>query len=167
MKKLTKREKEVLCELLKNGRAGDQQIARNLKTSRPTIFKIRNRLERNKIIKKYTTMVDFEKIGLNIQAVILYRWKDYSKTEELQKAILFMKALPEIILLIKGEGIGSKTDLIISAHENLKDYETFIRKLKYNWKDNVENVEVFLSSIGGISKGYDLESVARNIIINL
>ena len=56
--------------------------------------------------------------------------------------------------------MGSKTDLIISIHEDIKDYERFIRKLKYKWKDNVENVEVFLSSVDGMSKAYDLASPA-------
>jgi len=92
--------------------------------------------------------------------VILYKWRDYSKTKELENTIKFIKTLPEVILFIKGEGMGSKTDLIIAIHEDLKDYERFIRKLKYEWKDNVENVEVFLSSIDGISKGYDLASPA-------
>ena len=68
--------------------------------------------------------------------------------------------MPEVILFVKGEGIGGKTDLIITVHEDLKDYEKFIRKLKYQWKDNVENVEVFLSSVDGIFKNYNLSSLA-------
>lgn len=158
MLQLTTREKQVLTELLKNCKISDQEIARRLKTSRPTIFKIRERLERQGIIKAYVPLIDFEKLGLHLQAVILYRWKDYSKTTDLERTIKFIKSLPEVILFIKGEGMGSKTDLIISIHEDLKDYERFIRRLKYEWRDNVENVEVFLSSIDGISKGYDLSS---------
>jgi DNA-binding Lrp family transcriptional regulator len=161
---LTKREKQVLIELLKNCKITDQEIARKLKTSRPTIYKIRKRLEDEKIIKNYFPVLDFQKIGLSLQAIILYRWKDYSKTNELEKTIKFINSLPEVVLFIKGEGIGSKTDLIISLHKDLKEYETFIRKLKYEWKDNVEDVEVFLSSIDAISKGYDLSSVAISIL---
>jgi len=146
MVNLTLREKQVLNELLKNCKTSDQEIARRLKTSRPTIFKIRERLEKQGIIKGYTPIIDFEKLNLHLQSVILYRWRDYSKIKELENNIKFIKSLPEVILFIKGEGIGSKTDLIISVHEDLKDYEGFIRKLKYEWKDNVENVEVFLSS---------------------
>ncbi|MEM7815999.1 MAG: Lrp/AsnC family transcriptional regulator [Candidatus Aenigmatarchaeota archaeon] len=156
--KLTKKEKDVLVELIKNGRITDQEIARRLKTSRPTVFKIRKRLEDKGIIRNYSALVDFEKIGIGIQAVILYMWRDYSKSQELERVIKFIKSLPEVVLFIKGEGLGSKTDLIISVHRDLKEYETFIRKLKYEWKDNVENVEVFISSIDGISKGYDLAS---------
>lgn len=161
---LTKREKQVLVELLKNCKITDQEIARKLKTSRPTIYKIRKRLEDEKIIKNYFPILDFQKIGLSLQAIILYRWKDYSKTNELEKTIKFINSLPEVVLFIKGEGIGSKTDLIISLHKDLKEYETFIRKLKYEWKDNVEDVEVFLSSIDAISKGYDLSSIAISIL---
>lgn len=160
MIKLTSREKQVLTELLKNCKTSDQEIARRLKTSRPTIFKIRQRLEKEGIISGYSPIINFEKLNLNLHAAILYRWRDYSKTAELEKNIQFIKSLPEVILFIKGEGMGSKTDLIISMHEDIKDYERFIRKLKYEWKDNIENVEVFLSSIEGISKGYDFASVA-------
>jgi len=160
MIKLTLREKQVLEELVKNCKISDQEIARKLKTSRPTILKIRKRLEKKGIIKGYTSLIDFEKIGLNLQAVILYRWKDYSKSEELESIIKFIRNLPEVILFVKGEGVGSKTDLIISAHEDLKDYEKFIRKLKYQLKDNVENVDVFLSSVDGIFKNYELSSPA-------
>ena len=158
MVNLTPREKQVLTELLRNCKISDQEIARRLKTSRPTIFKIRQRLEKNGVIKGYFPFINFEKMNLNLQAVILYRWRDYSKTEELEKIVKFIKTMPEVILFIKGEGMGSKTDLVISIHEDLKDYERFIRKLKYEWKDNVEGVEVFLSSINGMSKEYDLAS---------
>jgi len=160
MIRLTIREKQVLTELLKNCKTSDQEIARRLKTSRPTIFKIRERLEKEGIIKRYIPIIDFEKLNLYLQSVILYKWRDYSKTKELENIVKFIKTLPEVILFIKGEGMGSKTDLIISVHEDLKDYERFIRRLKYEWKDNVENVEVFLSSVDGISKGYDLASPA-------
>jgi DNA-binding Lrp family transcriptional regulator len=160
MIKLTPREKQVLTELLKDCKVSDQEIARRLKTSRPTVFKIRERLEKEGIIKSYVPLVNFEKLNLNLQAVILYRWRDYSKTSELEKIVKLIKSMPEVILFIKGEGMGSKTDLIISIHEDIKDYERFIRKLKYEWKDHAESIEVFLSSIDGISKGYDFSSPA-------
>jgi DNA-binding Lrp family transcriptional regulator len=164
MVKLTQREKQVLIELLKDCKTSDQEIARRLRTSRPTIFKIRQRLEKQGIIKGYTPVVDFEKLNLEIHATILFKWRDYSRTEELARVVNFIKGLAEVVLFVKGEGIGSKTDLIISLHKNLKDYETFIRRLKYEWKDNVENVETFLSSIEGISKGYDLSGPIINSI---
>jgi DNA-binding Lrp family transcriptional regulator len=164
MEKLTTREKQVLKELVKNSKVSDQEIARKLKTSRPTIYKIRQRLEEREVIKQYSVKTDFKKMDFNVHAVIMYRWKDYSKSEELKQILDFIVSLPEVILFIKGEGMGSKTDLIISIHKDLIEYETFIRRLKYQWKDNVENVEVFLSSIEGMFKNYDLSGPVLNRI---
>jgi Lrp/AsnC family leucine-responsive transcriptional regulator len=156
MKQLTKREKQVLVELLKNARVSDQTISKKLGTSRPTIAKIRKRLEQRGYIKGYATYTDFTKVGLTVNAVILFRWIDYTKQTELKKNTEFVKGLPEVIMFIKGEGMGSKTDLIISVHEDLKSFEIFIRKLKEKWGPDVTDVEVFLSSIEGIHKRYDI-----------
>lgn len=164
MEKLTKRERQVLIELMRNCRTSDQEIARKLKTSRPTVLKVRKRLEEKGVVKGYIPKVNFEKLDISVHSVVLYKWRDYSRVVELEKVIKFIKSLPEVILFIKGEGIGGKTDLIISVHKDLKEYETFIRKLKYEWKDHVESVEVFLSSVDGIFKGYDLASPISAIL---
>jgi ethanolamine utilization cobalamin adenosyltransferase len=101
-------------------------------------------------------------LGLTVNAVILYRWVDYSKKKELTKSIEFVRKQPEVVMFIKGEGMGSKTNVIISVHENLKAYENFIIKLKENWGRNVEDVEVFISSIAGIYKRYDMSEPVIN-----
>ncbi|MEM4182161.1 MAG: Lrp/AsnC family transcriptional regulator [Candidatus Pacearchaeota archaeon] len=155
---LTRREKDVLLEIIKGCKKSDQEIARKLNTSRQTVFKIRKKLEIEGFIRKYLSIIDFSKLGFNVHAVIMYRWKDYSKKKELEEVTNFIKNQPEVILFIKGEGIGNKTDLIISVHEDLKDYESFIRKLKISWKDNVEDLEIFLSSTESIAKDYDFSS---------
>ena len=160
MEKLTKRESQVLTELLKNAKTTDQEIARRIGISRPGVAKIRERLETRGIIKGYRALPNYEKLDLKIHAIILYRWKDYSKKQELEEVIEYIKKQPQIILFVKGEGMGSKTDAIISLHEQLEDYEKFIRSLKNVWKDNVEDIEVFLSSASGINKEYSLNSPA-------
>ncbi|GEM_PF-3465174 len=158
MKDLTRRETEVLLEIIKNCKKSDQEIARKVNTSRQTILKIRKKLENLGIIRKYLSLVDFSKLGFNVHAVIMYRWKDYSKKKEFEETTNFIKTQPEIILFIKGEGNGNKTDLIISIHETLKEYEKFIRKLKFFWKDNVDELEIFLSTTENINKDYDFSS---------
>jgi len=166
MEKLTKRESQVLTELLKNAKTTDQEIARRIGISRPGIAKIRERLETRGIIKGYRALPDYEKLGLKIHVILLYRWKDYSKKQELENVTEYIKKLPQVLLFVKGEGMGSKTNAIISLHEQLEDYEKFIRDLKNIWKDNVEDVEVFLSSVSGISKEYYLNSPALEKLKN-
>ncbi len=62
MLKLTTRERQVLSELLKNCKTSDQEIARRLKTSRPTVLKIRKRLEEKELLKGYMPKINFEKL---------------------------------------------------------------------------------------------------------
>ncbi len=163
MENLTKREKQVLIELLKNSKASDQEISKKLRTSRPTVFKIRKRIENKGIIKKYIAVPDTEKMGFAVQALILYRWKDYSKTQELKKTVNFIKSLPEAIFFARGE--GNKTDIIISLHQSLKECEEFIKKIKCKLENNASEIEVFLFSADGILKSYDISSLMIDKII--
>jgi len=156
MENLSHREKQVLTELLKNGRITDQEIARRVGTSRPTIAKIRARLEHQNIITGYATYVNFEKIGIHVNALTIFQWKDYSKKKELDTIIKYIQNLPEVIMFIRGEGLGGKSKTILSVHADLKDYEIFLRDLQEKWGPHVSEVDTFLSSIDTIHKRYDL-----------
>lgn len=160
--KLTNREQDVLIELLKDGRNSDQEIARRIKTSRPTVTKVRRRLEEKNIILGYTPYVNFEQIGIHVNALTLFKWNDYSKKKELLDTVKHISGLPQVIMFIRGEGIGSKSKVILSVHKDLKEYEIFIRKLQEMWGSNVTDVESFLSSIDTIHKRYDLSGAALN-----
>jgi Lrp/AsnC family leucine-responsive transcriptional regulator len=164
MEKLSLREKQVLMELLKDGRVTDQEIARRIKTSRPTIAKIRKRLEEKSIILDYATNVDFEKIGLHINALTIFKWNDYSRKKELKEIINHIKNLPQVVMFIRGEGLGGKSKSILSVHKDLKEYEIFIRSLQEKWGPNVTEVDSFLSSIETIHKRYDLSGPALSVL---
>ena len=91
MTNLSKREEQVLAELLKNARASDQSIAKKIKTSRPTIAKVRKRLEQKGIILRYATKTNWAKLGLHITAVTIYKWKDYSRKTDIEANIKYIK----------------------------------------------------------------------------
>ncbi len=157
MANLTKREKQVLVELLKNCKLTDQEISRKLKTSRPTVFKIRKRIEEKGLIERYAAIPDIEKFGLRVHALILFKWKDYSKTSELKEVISFIKSLPETVFFARTE--NNKTDVILSLHEGLKEFEEYIKKIKYKLEDNVSDIDVILFSADNIVKSYDVSSL--------
>lgn len=167
MNQLTERERQVLVELLKDGRISDQEIARRIRTSRPTVAKIRKRLENKRIIIGYGTYVDFEKVGIHINALTIFKWNDYSKKKELKETTQYIKNLPEVVMFIRGEGLGGKSKTILSVHKDLKEYEFFIRDLQEKWGPNVTEVDTFLSSIDTIHKRYDLSKpVLAKIDVN-
>lgn len=158
MEKLTTREKQVLLELLNNARLSDQEIARRIKTSRPTVVKIRKRLEKKGIISNYTANLDFEKMGMNVSAITFYRWNDFSRKKEMDNNIKYLKKHPSVIFYSFGQGIGSMTMVIISLHEKLADYEDFWKEIQEKGGQDIHEVEVFISSLNAMFKVYDLKS---------
>lgn len=82
---LTRNEKQVLKFLIENGRTQDADIARKLDITAQAIGKIRRKLEGEGLIKGYSTIVDYEKLGITVFAIALFRltaeyWK--TMTEE-------------------------------------------------------------------------------------
>jgi Lrp/AsnC family transcriptional regulator, leucine-responsive regulatory protein len=158
MKELSLRERQVLSGLLKNAKISDQALAREIGTSRPTIIKIRKRLEDSGLITQYTTNVNFEKIGFHINATTFFRWDDFSRKKELQKLIKYVINLPQVIRFGSGQGIGSMTHLIVSLHKDLNSYEKFWQGLQEQGGPDITEVQVFLSTIKGMRKTFDLAS---------
>ena len=67
---LDKIDEEILKILMKDARLSARQIAIKLKMSTVTILTRIKKLEKEKIIKGYTALIDHEKIGYDLTAVI-------------------------------------------------------------------------------------------------
>jgi DNA-binding Lrp family transcriptional regulator len=67
--KITKNERKVLSILTGNSRTTDSEISSKIKISPQGVRKIRKKLE-NGLIKEYRTIIDYEKIGINVFAII-------------------------------------------------------------------------------------------------
>ncbi len=67
--KLTKNEKKVLSILAGNGRITDSEISSKIMISPQGVRKIRKKLE-NDFIQEYRTIINYEKIGINVFAII-------------------------------------------------------------------------------------------------
>jgi Lrp/AsnC family leucine-responsive transcriptional regulator len=81
--KLTENDKEVLKRILDSKRIPDSDIAKDMHLSPQAIFKIRNKLESNGIIKGYMPIIDFKKVGINVLTLLVIRitskvWAVYS-----------------------------------------------------------------------------------------
>ena len=74
MLKLTRNEKTVLKSLIVNGRISDSEIAKKLGITAQAVGKIRRKLEKMELIKGYTTLVDYEKLGIKVFAVALFKY---------------------------------------------------------------------------------------------
>ncbi len=66
-------DKKILRILLEDSRLSYRQIAKRIDVSVATVMNRINNLEKNKIIKNYTTIVDYEKIGYDIEVIFEVR----------------------------------------------------------------------------------------------
>lgn len=71
--KLTENDKKALRALLLNARISDAEIARQLNVTTQAARKIRQKLENEKIIKRYAAILDYEKLGVKAFAIAMMR----------------------------------------------------------------------------------------------
>jgi len=132
---------KILSELMKNSKTSDRQLAKRLGVSQPTITRRRTRLEKEGIIKEYTFIPDFTKLGYHIMAITFFR---YPKGVEKEKVLKARKAAKEIVkespseMIMVERGLGLGYDgITISYH---KDYAAFIEY--NNWTRQMHPVEI-------------------------
>lgn len=149
--KLGKLDHQILSELMKNSKTSDRELARRLGVSQPTVTRRRARLEKEGIIKEYTFIPDFTKLGYHIMALTLFRYPEGVDKENILKArkraLEIVKESPsEMIMAERGLGLGYD-GVTISFH---KDYGSFVEYR--NWTRQMHpviaaDVESFLVNL--------------------
>jgi len=128
-------ELRLISELMKNSRRSDRELARALKTSQPTVSRIRSRLEKEGYLKEFTTIPDFGKLGFHLLAFILVKMKTNLTAEEIRKARqismrdIMEKAPDEIVLFYRGMG-GEYDGVLVSFHKSYSDYSKLVERIK-------------------------------------
>jgi DNA-binding Lrp family transcriptional regulator len=164
---LKKREKEIFIRLLVNARMPDKHIAKLLNTTQPTVTRIRQKLEKTGYIKGYRPVVDLQKLGIGLIALILFRISDFSKTEEIKKNVIpDLKKMPEVILVAEGEGMG-KTSLIVTMHKDFPQFEEWMINLRKKYGKYMEEEEQFFFSTSRIYKELSIEQAIINFLKGL
>jgi DNA-binding Lrp family transcriptional regulator len=124
-------ERRLVSELMKNCRRSDRQLAKVLGVSQPTISRALNKLEKEGIIKEYTMIPDFRKLGYTLLAVTFVKLKRYLSQDEIEKARESARVSIEsnlnFIMLERGMGMGYD-GVFLSFHE---DYTSFTEHMKW------------------------------------
>ncbi|MEM5829565.1 MAG: winged helix-turn-helix transcriptional regulator [Candidatus Aenigmatarchaeota archaeon] len=160
---LKKREREVFIQLLENARVPDKHIAKLLNITQPTVTRIRQRLEKMGYIKKYKPVVDFQKLGMSLVALTLFRIADFSKIDVKGKMLPDLSKMPQVFLLAQGEGMG-KTSVVGTIHKSFSDFEEWMASLRKKHGKYMEDVEHFIFSINKIQKEFSLEDAVIDIL---
>jgi len=139
---------QLLRELLKNSKRSDRELAKTLKVSQPTITRTRRKLEKNGLIRDYTIIPDFRKMGFEILALTFVKMRpDILIGETREKAKEFAAKFPNVTFASSGQGLGM-TGVIISLHKNYTEYHRQLSMLRVELRDVTEDIESFIVSIG-------------------
>lgn len=120
---LNKNEMLILSNLRRNSRETLTKMSRRTAIPVSTIF-VKLREYENNIIKKYTSIVDFGKLGYATRATILVRvTKDYR--DKLREHLLVNKSLNSVYRVNNGYDF-----MLEGIFKELKDVEAFLDKLE-------------------------------------
>jgi len=143
-------ELRLIAELMKNSRRSDRELARTLGVSQPTVSRIIKRLEKEGIIREYTMIPDFGKLGYEIMGITSLQVSEKPQMgfKEIRKATIEAeKSNPHAGLMIVN-GIGNnKNRLFIDFYEGYSSYAEVIRMLKQMPFIEIESMESFLVSL--------------------
>lgn len=143
MKKITK---QLLYELLKDSKRSDRELAKVLEVSQLTVTRRRQHLAESGVIREFTVILDFAKMGYEIMAISCVKTKDPPTAESGEEAKKWMMKFPNIIFVAGAEGMG-KNGVMISLHKNYTEYSRFVREQVQHCKMNIQDYDTMLISL--------------------
>ena len=149
---LTKNEKKVLKKIIEQAKIPDLEIAKKIGLSQQGIFKIRHKLERVGVIKGYTPIIDFKKIGIEALVVVgirltSYIWDKYSE-EQISERI---QKIPQVIVAYRIPE-SNISHLLVMGFRNIDHKDIYLMKLQSRYSKEVEIVHVYPFSVDRIIK---------------
>lgn len=154
-------ELKLISELMKNSRRSDRELAKAIGVSQPTVSRTIKKLEQEGVVREYTIVPDFRKLGYKIMAVIFLKLGQRGKSlsqeqleEMFSKARKLEKDKPRTFLLAN-TGIGLNHDMIvISLFHDYSEYAAYIQMIKSESARELpfyegNNIESFLIDLEG------------------
>ncbi|MDH5531945.1 MAG: winged helix-turn-helix transcriptional regulator [Candidatus Bathyarchaeota archaeon] len=154
--------KKLLLELLRDSKRSDREIAKVIGVSQPTITRMRNRLVEEGVVREFTVIPDFAKMGYEILAISFVECRRGMAIEGLEeKAQNWWKRYPNVIFASRGQGMGMD-GVIISLHKNYTDYSNFLSENLLKWGDDIGGYNFMLISLeGGTVKPLSLKYLSE------
>ena len=139
---------KLLRELLKNSKQSDRELAKILKVSQPTITRTRHKLEKSGLIKDYTIVPDFKKMGFQLLAINLAKIRpEVLSSGVIEKAREFIERFPNTIFASTGEGMGMNA-VDIAFYGSFTEYHKRANVMRTEWKEIIEDLQSFIVPIG-------------------
>lgn len=143
---------KLLVELMRNARRSDRVLAKVLGSSQPTITRRRRVLE-NGFIDGYTAIPRWEKLGYEIFAITLVKYKSNLGSHEQyesvrKKGLQWLMSQPNIIMGGGCQGLGVNS-FMISIHKSFNDYDEFMHNYRLELGSFADDVQTVLVNLRG------------------
>ena len=148
-------ELKLVSELMKDSRRSDRELAKAIGRSQPTVSRMIKKLEKEGIIKEYTIISDFRKLGFEILAITFFNVEKEPK----QKTI---DALENVLMFERGLGLKS-SHVVVSLHKDYSSFAEFQRRLKQNDSWTATDSASFLVNLHDNSDFLSLSALARDV----
>jgi len=126
-------ELRLVAELLKDSHRSDRELAKALGVSQPTISRLTGRLRKMGVIREYTIIPDFNKLGFQLCAFTFADFVTPSDSEAMRKLIeeygKRLSEIPQAVMIERGLGEDA-SGVVISLHKSYSDYSSFQNWMK-------------------------------------
>lgn len=151
-------ELKLLSELMKDSRRSDRKLAKAIGVSQPTVSRTIKKLQKEGIIKEYTVIPDFHKLGFEILAVTFLALDKEPDSKEFERAL---STFQNVLMFQRGLGL-KYSHMVVSLHKNYSSYAEFEKRLKQNsWI--VTDSESFLVNLDGDYDFFSFSALAKDL----
>ena len=137
---------KLFCELIKNSRRSDRDLAKILGFSQPSVSRLRKTLEKEAILQ-YTAIPNFSYLGFDLIVFTFYRMKEPLQPLR-EKAEKWLKEQPNLVFSSEGHGMEADR-VMISVHRDYADFSEFHPKFRKELAPHFESFKTFLVSLKG------------------
>ena len=130
---LEETDKKILNIIVENSRLSLRQIAKKVDVSVATVMNHIKKLEKEKVIEKYTTKLDYEKIGYDVEVMIELRISK-GRLFEVEKKIA---AHPNVFAIY--DVTGAYDAVILARFPTRRQMDNFLKKIQtYEFVERTE-----------------------------
>ena len=147
-KQLKEIELRLIAELMKNSRRSDRELAKALGTQQPTVSRTIKRLEKEGIIKEYTMIPDFAKLGYTLLGITQIGVDQtdreyYTQAREVAARDYEEEKIHANILVVSGTGDNTNR-AFVTFYKNYSDYAEAVKLVKGIAFSKADAVKTFL-----------------------
>ena len=125
---MKEKERQIISHLRQNSRKSLGSISESIEMPISTIYDKINRFNNDKVIKRFTALIDFKKLGYHHHAKLILTTTPHQKAELLN----FLRTHPAINSI---DEINSGYDFLVETiHKDVKEYLEFIETLNESFE---------------------------------